>query len=39
VRAKLYEKVAPRLKDVLTGDAPGEMFGLPVRRMEKGGAK
>ena len=39
VRAKLYEKTAPRLKDVLTGDAPGEMFGLPVRRAEKGGAK
>lgn len=39
VRAKLYEKTAPRLKDVLTGDAPGEIFGLPVRRAEKGGAK
>ena len=39
VRAKLYEKTAPRLKDVLTGDVPGEMFGLPVRRAEKGGAK
>ena len=39
VRAKLYEKTAPRLKDVLTGDAQGEIFGLPVRRAEKGGAK
>ena len=39
VRAKLYEKTAPRLKDVLTGDAPGEMFGLPVRPVQKGGAK
>ena len=39
VRAKLYEKVAPRIKDVLTGDAPGEMFGLPVRRAAKGGAR
>ena len=39
VRAKLYEKTAPRLKDVLTGDASGEIFGLPVRRAEKGGAK
>ena len=39
VRAKLYEKTAPRLKDVLTGDAPGEMFGLPVRPAQKGGAK
>ena len=39
VRAKLYEKAAPQLKDVLTGDAPGEMFGLPVRPAAKGGAK
>ncbi len=39
VRAKLYEKTAPRLKDVLTGDAPGEMFGLPVHPAQKGGAK
>ena len=39
VRAKLYEKTAPRLKEVLTGDASGEIFGLPVRRAEKGGAK
>ena len=39
VRAKLYERVAPRLKDVLTGDSPGEVFGLPVRPAAKGGAK
>ena len=39
VRAKLYEKAAPRLRDVLTGDAPGEMFGLPVHPAAKGGAK
>ena len=39
VRAKLYEKAAPRLKDVLTGDSPGEMFGLPVHPAEKGGAR
>ena len=39
VRAKLYEKTAPRLKDVLTGDESGGIFGLPVRRAEKGGAK
>ena len=39
VRAKLYEKTAPRLKDVLTGDAPGEMFGLPVHPATKGGAQ
>ena len=39
VRAKLYEKTAPRLKDVLAGDAPGEMFGLPVHPAKKGGAQ
>ena len=39
VRAKLYEKTAPRLKDVLTGDEPGEIFGLPVRQAAKGGAQ
>ena len=31
VRAKLYEKVAPKLRDVVTGDAPGEIFGLPIK--------
>ena len=31
VRAKLYEKVAPKLHDVVTGDAPGEIFGLPLK--------
>ena len=39
VRAKLYEKVAPRLRDVVTGDAPGEIFGLPVKPVKKGGTK
>ena len=39
VRAKLYEKAAPKLRDVVTGDAPGEIFGLPVRASAKGGAK
>jgi len=46
VRAKLYEKTAPRLKDVVTGDSPGEIFGLPMRerprsaqQQENGGAK
>lgn len=38
VRAKLYEKVAPKLKDVVTGDAPGEIFGLPIKAAEKKGA-
>ena len=31
VRAKLYEKTAPKLRDVVTADAPGEIFGLPVK--------
>ena len=31
VRAKLYEKTAPRLRDVVTADSPGEIFGLPVK--------
>ena len=31
VRAKLYEKTAPRLRDVVTADAPGEIFGLPIK--------
>ena len=31
VRAKLYEKAAPRVRDVVTGDSPGEIFGLPIR--------
>ncbi|MBR2839340.1 MAG: hypothetical protein IKE55_11180 [Kiritimatiellae bacterium] len=40
VRAKLYEKTAPRLRDVVTGDSPGEVFGLPIRAAKKeGGAK
>ena len=39
VRAKLYEKTAPRIRDVVTGDVPGEMFGLPVHPSAKGGAK
>ncbi len=39
VRAKLYEKTAPHLRDVVTGDSPGEVFGLPVKAGAKGGAK
>ena len=31
VRAKLYEKTAPKLRDVITADAPGEIFGLPIK--------
>ena len=39
VRAKLYEKAAPNLKDVVTADAPGEIFGLPVKAEKKGAAQ
>lgn len=42
VRAKVYEKIAPRLKEVVTADRPGELFGLPIKRdeaMRKGGAQ
>ena len=31
VRAKLYEKTAPKLRDVITADAPGDIFGLPIK--------
>jgi len=30
LRAKLYEKTAPNIQSVLTTDANGELFGLPV---------
>jgi regulator of protease activity HflC (stomatin/prohibitin superfamily) len=30
VRAKLYEKVAPRIESVLTSDAQGTILGLPL---------
>jgi len=30
VRSKLYEKVAPRIESVLTSDAQGTVFGLPL---------
>lgn len=39
VRARLYEKAAPRIESVVTGDAPGELFGLPMSRTVKGGAQ
>ena len=31
VRARLYEKTAPNLRDVVTADSPGEIFGLPIK--------
>ncbi len=30
VRAKLYEKTAPNIQSILTTDANGDLFGLPV---------
>lgn len=30
IRAKLYEKTAPRLESILTTDKNGDVFGLPV---------
>ncbi len=30
VRSKIYEKIAPRIAEVVTGDAEGELFGLPA---------
>ena len=31
IRARLYEKTAPNIQSVLTSDANGEIFGLPVK--------
>ena len=31
VRARLYAKTAPRIQEVVTGDSPGEILGLPVK--------
>ena len=39
VRAMLYEKAAPRIMEVTTGDAPGEIFGLPSKAAREGGAQ
>ena len=39
VRAKLYEKAAPHIESVVTGDSPGEILGLPVKAAVKGGAQ
>lgn len=35
VRAKLYEKTAPNIQSVLTTDANGDLFGLPVEIRKK----
>ena len=39
VRAKLYEKAAPHIESVVTGDSPGEILGLPVKSTVKGGVQ
>ncbi len=42
LRARLYEKTAPRIADVVTGDDAGELLGMPVKSgflKTKGGAK
>ncbi|MBO7721374.1 MAG: hypothetical protein J6T01_03115 [Kiritimatiellae bacterium] len=42
VRARFYRRVAPAVTEVITGDSPGEIMGLPVKSAlsaKKGGAK
>jgi regulator of protease activity HflC (stomatin/prohibitin superfamily) len=42
LRARLYEKIAPRISDVVTADDPREMLGIPVKTVfskENGGVK
>ena len=42
LRARLYEKTAPRIVDVVTGDDPREVMGIPAKSgfaKEKGGAQ
>ena len=42
LRARIYEKTAPRVTDVVTADDPREMMGIPAKSTfanEKGGAK
>lgn len=39
VRSKLYEKAAPRVESIVTGDRPGAILGLPVKPVLKGGAQ
>jgi regulator of protease activity HflC (stomatin/prohibitin superfamily) len=42
LRARLYEKTAPRISDVVTADDSREMLGMPVKSgfaKEKGGVK
>ena len=42
LRARIYEKTAPRITSVITGDDDGELLGIPVKSgflNKKGGAK
>ncbi len=42
LRARLYEKTAPRISEVVTADDPREMMGIPAKSgfaKEKGGAQ
>jgi regulator of protease activity HflC (stomatin/prohibitin superfamily) len=42
VRAKIYEKTAPRIVDVVTADSPSEPMGIPAKSgfsVQKGGAQ
>ena len=42
LRARIYEKTAPRITSVITGDDSGELLGIPVKSGfldRKGGAK
>ena len=42
LRARIYEKTAPRITDVVTGDDASELLGIPVKSgflQKKGGAK
>ena len=42
LRARIYEKTAPRITDVVTGDDANELLGMPVKSgflQKKGGAK
>lgn len=35
VRAKLYEKTAPNIQSILTTDANGDLFGLPIKLKDR----
>jgi membrane protein involved in colicin uptake len=39
VRAKLYEKTAPNIQSILTTDANGDLFGLPIKLKDRPAAE